>query len=79
MYEHPLRSLLKGISWQTLGLFSTMLISYWFTGALFQSIGMALTLSSLSLIVYVAHERLWEKLPFGRQTLPKDESRLNRG
>ena len=79
MYEHPLRSLLKGISWQTLGLFSTMLISYWFTGSLFQSIGMALTLSGLSLIVYVAHERLWEKLPFGRQTPPKDEARLNRG
>ena len=79
MYEHPLRSLLKGISWQTLGLFSTMLISYWFTGSLFQSIGMALTLSGLSLIVYVAHERLWEKLPFGRQIPPKDESRLNSG
>ena len=79
MYEHPLRSLLKGISWQTLGLFSTMLISYWFTGSLFQSIGMALTLSGLSLIVYVAHERLWEKLPFGRHLPPKDPNRVNSG
>ena len=34
VHEHPLRSVIKGISWQTLGLFSTMLISYWFTGAL---------------------------------------------
>ncbi len=67
MHETPLRSVMKGISWQGLGLLSTMLISYGFTGALFKSLGMAITLSGISLIVYVLHERIWQKLPFGRQ------------
>ena len=75
MHETPLRSVMKGISWQGLGLISTMLISYGFTGALFKSLGMAITLSGISLIVYVLHERIWQKLPFGRQYQKIDDER----
>jgi uncharacterized membrane protein len=66
MADKHYRSLLKAVSWRCTGSVDTMLISYLITG----KIKWALTISGVELFtkvgLFYAHERIWEKLPFGR-------------
>ncbi len=65
MYEKPYRSIVKTISWRTVGTLDTMLISYLVTG----SLSMAAVIGSIELItkmiLYYVHERAWNKSTFG--------------
>lgn len=65
MYEKSYRSIVKTISWRTLGTFDTIVISYLITG----SIGMAASIGSIELVtkmlLYYFHERAWNKSSFG--------------
>jgi uncharacterized membrane protein len=60
------RSLVKAISWRTTGTVDTMIVSYLVTG----KFKIALTISGVELFtkifLYYVHERVWEKLSFGR-------------
>jgi len=66
MHEKPYRSVVKTISWRTLGTLDTIIISYFITG----SLGMAASIGSIELvtkmILYYFHERAWNKISFGR-------------
>lgn len=66
MHEKPYRSIVKTISWRTLGTLDTIVISYFITG----SLGMAASIGSIELvtkmILYYFHERAWNKIDFGR-------------
>lgn len=66
MHEKPYRSIVKTISWRTLGTLDTIVISYFITG----SLGMAASIGSIELvtkmILYYFHERAWNKISFGR-------------
>jgi uncharacterized membrane protein len=66
MHEKPYRSVVKTISWRTLGTLDTIVISYFITG----SLGMAASIGSIELvtkmILYYFHERAWNKIDFGR-------------
>lgn len=66
MHEKPYRSVVKTISWRTLGTLDTIIISYFITG----SLGMAASIGSIELvtkmILYYFHERAWNKINFGR-------------
>lgn len=65
MYEKPYRSIVKTISWRTVGTLDTMIISYLVTG----SLSMAAAIGSIELvtkmILYYFHERAWNKSTFG--------------
>ncbi len=65
MYEKPYRSIVKTISWRTLGTLDTVLISFIITG----SLGMAASIGAIELftkmILYYFHERAWNKSSFG--------------
>ena len=63
------RSWCKALTWQMLGLVTSVLISYWHTGSISQSIGLTLSLAGTGLIMYALHERLWAKVSWGRQPL----------
>lgn len=66
MGEKSYRSVLKSISWRTIGTIDTMVISYFITGklALALSIGGIEVFSKMAL--YFLHERTWNKISFGR-------------
>jgi uncharacterized membrane protein len=66
MHEKPYRSVVKAISWRTVGTIDTMIVSYFITGNLI----MAASIGSIEVVtkmaLYYFHERAWNKLSFGR-------------
>ncbi|MGA1931853.1 DUF2061 domain-containing protein [Arcobacter sp. YIC-464] len=66
MHEKPYRSVVKTISWRTLGTLDTIVISYFVTG----NLGMAASIGSIELVtkmvLYYFHERAWNKINLGR-------------
>ena len=60
------RSLLKTLSWRTIGTIDTILISYFLTGTM----NVALSIGGIELftkmILYFFHERLWNQINWGR-------------
>jgi len=61
------RSLLKSISWRIIGTLDTIVISYLITGKL----AFALSIGGIELItkmiLYVVHERVWNKVNWGKK------------
>ncbi len=72
MTDKHYRSLAKSISYRITGSLYTFLISYLITG----KIGWALTIGIVELFtkifLYYLHERIWEKISFGRKPAPDD-------
>ncbi len=66
MHEKPYRSVVKAISWRTVGTLDTMIVSYFVTGSLVMaaSIGTIEVITKMAL--YYFHERAWNKISFGR-------------
>lgn len=67
------RSLIKAVSWRVTGSVDTLVISFLITGKL----KWALTISGVELFtkigLYYVHERVWEKLKFGRVQEPEKD------
>ena len=66
MHEKPYRSVVKAISWRTVGTIDTIVVSYFVTGSLVMaaSIGTIEVITKMAL--YYFHERAWNKISFGR-------------
>ena len=64
--ETSKRSLLKAISWQILGIIITISVAALYTGSMAQSIELTAIYTVLSLISYTLHERIWQRIPWGR-------------
>ena len=66
MREKPYRSVVKSISWRTIGTMDTMLIAWLVTGHL----DFAVTIGGVELFtkmfLYFLHERTWNKIKFGK-------------
>jgi len=66
--DTPLRTVVKAISWQLLGLIVITLISYSHTGSIRSAISLASTSAILGTISYIIHERLWQRIRWGKTT-----------
>lgn len=70
--EHRYRSIVKAISWRATGSMDTFIVSYLVTG----KIGVALSIGGIEvftkMILYYFHERVWNRLTFGRKTVDPD-------
>lgn len=66
MKEKSYRSIVKSISWRTIGTIDTILISFLITGkpTLALSIGGVEVFTKMGL--YFLHERAWNKIGFGK-------------
>lgn len=66
MNESPKRSLVKTISWRITGSSATFLIAYAMTGnlSIAGTIGVIQLVSNT--ILYFIHERIWNRIPWGR-------------
>jgi len=73
MADKHYRSLVKAVSWRMTGSVDTLIISYLITGRL----KWALTISGVELFtkvgLYYVHERVWDKLSFGRLKEPASD------
>ena len=61
------RSLAKAISWQICGIVSTTVLAGLFMDDVRLAGGFALLSAFQGLVFYVLHERLWDRLSFGRK------------
>ncbi|MDD5649963.1 MAG: DUF2061 domain-containing protein [Candidatus Nanoarchaeia archaeon] len=68
MKERNLRSIIKSISWRFFATFTTMLVVYIFTGELILSIGVGIVEALSKLFLYYIHERIWNKIKWGKIT-----------
>lgn len=69
MKDQARRSLLKAISWRIIGSIDTFLLAWIITGELAMA-GTIATIESISkIILFYIHERIWNKIPFGKYKL----------
>lgn len=66
MIDSPKRSLAKTISWRITGSGATFAISYAILGDVGVSSTIAVIQLTFNTILYFIHERLWEKIRWGR-------------
>jgi uncharacterized membrane protein len=64
--ETPRRSLLKAVIWQVIGLLCMSLVGLVITGSVALGGAMALANTALGFCLYVAYERVWARIPWGR-------------
>ncbi|AFL69654.1 DUF2061 domain-containing protein [Sulfurospirillum barnesii] len=67
MVEHKKRSIVKAISWRTLGTLDTMLISFIVTGSPLAAVSIGAFELITKTALYYFHERAWNKIDFGRE------------
>ncbi len=66
MYEKHYRSIVKTISWRTVGTMDTMLISYVVTGNFIMAVSIGSIEVITKMVLYYFHERAWNASSFGR-------------
>ncbi len=66
MTEKPSRSLVKAISWRATGTLDTIVISYFITGQAKWALSIGFIELFTKVALYFAHERIWDRLSFGR-------------
>ncbi|MEY4198453.1 MAG: hypothetical protein RLZZ265_193 [Verrucomicrobiota bacterium] len=64
--EKHYRSLVKAISWRVTGTCDTVLISWLITGQIKAALGIGFVELFTKIALYYVHERIWNKLDFGR-------------
>jgi uncharacterized membrane protein len=62
-----LRSILKAVSWRTLGTIDTFAISWFMTGKVHVAGSIALIEIGTKVAWYYLHERVWAAVPWGRR------------
>ena len=66
-FEKPIRSVVKSISWRTVGTLDTILISWIITG----QVKTALSIGGIELVtkmlLYFFHERVWNGIKWGKK------------
>lgn len=65
--ESHKRSIAKTITWRIIATFITTIITFWFTGNTALSIAIGFTDTLIKLFTYYFHERIWNKINFGRK------------
>jgi uncharacterized membrane protein len=67
MNEKPIRSLVKTISWRITGSGATFAISYIVLGNFVMAGSIAIAQLISNTILYFVHERLWNKIKWGKE------------
>ncbi len=69
-YETKKRSFLKAISWRTWATITTAVIVFIFTGEFALAITIGLFEVCAKMVLYFFHERLWQKISYGKKEVP---------
>jgi len=68
MIDSKKRSLIKAVSWKSMGFIILTLITYAITGSLKQTGFVAIVYHLSMLLLFVLHERIWNKTQWGKTT-----------
>lgn len=71
MSDTPLRTIVKTLSWQGLGLLSMTGIGYLVTGSFGAGGSIAAISCAVGAACYVVHERAWDRVAWGR-SIPRN-------
>lgn len=66
MGEKHYRSVIKAISWRTVGTIDTMIVSFFVTGNLVMAVSIGSIEVVTKMFLYYLHERAWDSTNFGR-------------
>ncbi|NQT90003.1 MAG: DUF2061 domain-containing protein [Candidatus Omnitrophica bacterium] len=70
MEQHK-RTLVKTVSWRIIALFTTVVVVYIYSGDVKESLVVGGVANALKMLFYYAHERVWNRLDFGRGKPPE--------
>ncbi|MDT0689133.1 DUF2061 domain-containing protein [Salegentibacter sp. F188] len=65
--EKPLRSIAKTVSWRIVGTMDTIAISWILTGEIETAMAIGSVELVTKMILYFGHERIWNKINFGKE------------
>jgi len=65
--DSNLRLIMKSATWQTSGLIVMTLIGFFYTGSFSAGGGIALTSVLIGSISFFLHEKLWDRVQWGRR------------
>jgi|ETNmetMinimDraft_35_1059890.scaffolds.fasta_scaffold152692_2 uncharacterized membrane protein len=71
--ESHKRSVIKATTWRLLASLVTMLVIYLFTREVTLSIGIGVVDAAIKVFVYYSHERMWDRIEFGRRTKVEED------
>ena len=64
--EKPVRSIVKALSWRIVGTVDTLIVSYILTGKIALAASIASVDFLTKLVLYFFHERVWNKIKWGK-------------
>ncbi len=73
MADKHYRSLIKGVSWRITGSIDTLIISFFVTRKLSWALSIMSVEFFTKILLYYFHERVWERLSFGRVKQPEKD------
>lgn len=72
MSEKHYRSVAKAISWRATGTVDTIVISFLVTGKIKMALSIGFVELFTKIVLYYAHERVWNRISFGRGKPQRD-------
>ena len=67
MADSSVRSLAKAVSWRLTGTVDTFIISWLITGQVLLATGIAFTEIMTKVLLFWLHERVWNRISWGRE------------
>lgn len=64
--DTPVRSIVKALTWQLIGLLTMTLLAWIATGSLTAAGGLALGAAATGFVCFILHERIWARIRWGR-------------
>lgn len=61
------RSVVKTITWRVVALLVTMIAVYLYNRDIKESLVVSLSANAVKMVLYYLHERLWNRIKFGRK------------
>ena len=61
------RSIFKAFTWRVVAVIITFSVSYFLTRKVELAVGISLSDTFIKVFAYYGHERIWEKIDFGRK------------
>lgn len=69
--DSHIRSIVKAVTWRAGGTVVTILVAWLILDEVGQALGIGFLDTAVKLGAYYAHERLWDRIPIGRQKEPE--------
>lgn len=76
MEERHYRSVIKAISWRTVGTIDTIVVSYFITGNLVMAVSIGSIEVITKMFLYYVHERTWNRTDFGRVKVVENDYQI---